>query len=100
MRRWEHPYQVIDTARLSDKGTVNLMWKGSTRHNCVVTLKFSSLGTATATSAYLEPAGSSRTTDSGSYSYYAGPVARYAPNCVKWGGATGGVAYNSPSEHC
>lgn len=54
MRRWEHRYQVIDTARLSDKGTVNLMWK----------------------------------------------VDRYAPNCVKWGGATGGVAYNSPSEHC
>jgi len=93
-------YQVIDTARLSDKGSVNLMWNGSSRYNCVVTLKYTSLGTATATSAYLEPSGAARRTDSGNFGYYAGPVSAYAPSCIRWGGATGGASYNSPSEHC
>jgi hypothetical protein len=65
-----------------------------------VTLKFASVGTATATSAYLEPQGVARKTDSGNYGYYAGPVIAAAPTCIKWGGSTGGVSYNSPSEHC
>lgn len=93
-------YQVVDTARLGTAGAVDLLWNGAAQNNCVVTLKFSSLGTATATSAYLEPAGSARQTDSGNYGYYAGPVRAHAPSCVKWGGAAGGVAFNSPSEHC
>jgi hypothetical protein len=93
-------FQVVDTARLGTAGTVDLLWKSSTSSNCVVTLKFSSVGTPTATSAYLEPQGAARRTDSGSYSYYAGPVTAVAPTCVRWGGSAGGVAYNSPSEHC
>lgn len=93
-------YQVIDTARLSDKGAVDLLWNGSSRYNCVVTLKFTSLGTATATSAYLEPQGTARRSDSGSYGYYAGPVTASAPSCIRWGGSTGGASYNSPLEHC
>jgi len=91
-------YKVIDTARLGTAGAVDLLWNGT--RNCVVTLKFTSLGTPTATSAYLEPAGATRVTDSGSYGHYAGPVSAVSPNCIRWGGATGGVAYNSPSEHC
>ena len=71
------------------------------RRNCVVTLKSTSLGTPSAVSAFLEPEGSSRTTDSGSYSYYAGPVKRSAPGtCVKWGGSVGSTSYTSPFEHC
>lgn len=50
--------------------------------------------------AYLELSGTTRRTDSGSYSYYAGPVVAHSPGCIRWGGATGGAAYNSPSEHC
>lgn len=91
-------YYVIDTARLGTAGAVDLLWNGGS--NCVVTLKFTSLGTPTATSAYLEPQGVARKTDSGSFGYYAGPVSAAAPTCIKWGGSTGGVAYNSPSEHC
>jgi murein DD-endopeptidase MepM/ murein hydrolase activator NlpD len=91
-------YYVIDTARLGTAGAVDLLWNGGS--NCVVTLKFANKGTATATSAYLEPQGVARKTDSGNYGYYAGPVTASAPTCIKWGGATGGVAYNSPSEHC
>lgn len=91
-------YYAIDTARLGSSGTVDLLWNGS--KNCVVTLKMASLGTDTATSAYLEPTGATRQTDSGSYGYYAGPVIATAPSCIKWGGSAGGTAYNSPSEHC
>lgn len=91
-------YHVIDTARLGTAGAVDLLWNGGS--NCVVTLKFANKGTATATSAYLEPQGAARKTDSGNFSYYAGPVTAVAPTCIKWGGSTGGVAYNSPSEHC
>lgn len=95
-------YDVIDQAGLVaggvSQGTVYLLWNGT--NNCVVTIKHRNLGTATATSAYLEPAGATRVTDSGNFGYYAGPVRKVAPGCVKWGGATGGAAYNSPSEHC
>ncbi|MGH3434133.1 MAG: M23 family metallopeptidase [Thermocrispum sp.] len=91
-------YQVIDSARLGDKGAVDLLWNGSS--NCVVTLKFTAKGTPTATSAYLEPRGEARKTDSGNFTVYAGPVKANAPSCIKWGGSTGGSSYNSPSEHC
>src|SRR6266511_3568631 len=53
-------YQMIDTARLGTAGAVDLLWNAALQNNCVVTLKFASVGTATATSAYLEPAGASR----------------------------------------
>ncbi|WP_412544009.1 M23 family metallopeptidase [Longispora sp. K20-0274] len=93
-------FEMTDSVKLGTAGTVNLLWKGSTSQNCVVTLKMSGVGTATATSAFLEPQGSTRTTDSGNFSEYAGPVVRTAPNCVKWGGSTGGSSYTSPFEHC
>ncbi|HEY0700963.1 MAG TPA: M23 family metallopeptidase [Micromonospora sp.] len=93
-------FEAIDSVKLGSAGTANLLWKGSTSQNCAVTLKMASLGTATATSAFLEPQGSTRTTDSGSYGYYAGPVIRTAPTCVRWGGSTGGYSYTSTFEHC
>ncbi|RZS32291.1 peptidase M23-like protein [Herbihabitans rhizosphaerae] len=93
-------YKVIDTARLGSAGTVNLMWNGGAKNNCVVTLKFASVGTPTATAAYLEPEGVTRKTNSGQFTHYAGPVAMNSPSCVKWGGSAGGVSYNSPLEHC
>jgi len=85
---------------LSTAATVDLLWNSSLQNNCVVTLKFASVGTPTATSAYLELAGVARQTDSGSFTHYAGPVRAHAPSCVRWGGSAGGVAFNSPSEHC
>ncbi|MCW3814274.1 M23 family metallopeptidase [Micromonospora sp. DR5-3] len=93
-------FEVTDSKPLGSAGTTNLLWNGSTSQNCVVTLKMANVGTATATSAFLEPEGSTRSTDSGNYSYYAGPVIRTAPGCVKWGGSTGGASYTSPFEHC
>ena len=97
-------YAAIDLAYLNSGGThygtVYLMWNGSNQNNCVVTVKHRSRTTATSTSAYLEPQGATRVTDSGSFLNYAGPVRKYSPSCVRWGGATSGVAYNSPLEHC
>ncbi|MFC4852073.1 M23 family metallopeptidase [Actinophytocola glycyrrhizae] len=91
-------YSVIDSAALTG-GRVYLLYNSGT--NCVVTMKTSNLGRATAVSAFLEPQGGSRATDSGSYGYYAGPVRKSAPSvCVKWGGSVGGSSYTSPFEHC
>jgi murein DD-endopeptidase MepM/ murein hydrolase activator NlpD len=93
-------FEMTDSVKLGSAGTANLLWKGSTSQNCAITLKFANVGTPTATSAFLEPQGASRTTDSGSFSFFAGPVTRTAPTCVKWGGSTGGSSYTSPFEHC
>ncbi|TDV57462.1 M23 family metallopeptidase [Actinophytocola oryzae] len=93
-------FGVVDSAALTG-GRVYLLYNSGSSDNCVVTLKSTSLGTASATSAFLEPQGSTRTTDSGSYAYYAGPVKRHAPSvCVKWGGSVGASTYTSPFEHC
>ncbi len=93
-------FEMVDSQRLGSAGTANLLWKSSTSQNCAVTLKMASVGTGTATSAFLEPQGTSRTTDSGSFAYYAGPIVRSAPGCVKWGGSAGGSSYTSGFEHC
>jgi hypothetical protein len=93
-------YEIIDSAKLGSAGTANLLWNATAGQNCVTTLKMSSVGTPTATSAFLEPQGSTRTTDSGSFSYYAGPVIRTAPSCVTWGGTVGGSSFTSGLEHC
>ncbi|GAA2407340.1 M23 family metallopeptidase [Nonomuraea africana] len=94
-------YSVIDSAALGTSGTVYLLYNSSNGYNCVTTLKKTSLGTPTATTAYLEVQGSSRITDSGNFSYYAGPVRASAANkCVRWGGKAGSSVYDSPFEHC
>ncbi|MET7465894.1 M23 family metallopeptidase [Nonomuraea sp. NPDC005501] len=94
-------YKVIDSAALGTSGTVYLTYNSSSKSNCVATIKKTSLGTKTAASAYLEVQGKTRATDSGSFTYYAGPVrASAAGKCVKWGGKAGTATYNSPFEHC
>ncbi|WP_410815741.1 protein kinase domain-containing protein [Micromonospora sp. 050-3] len=99
-------YQVIDSATLTGgdgqrKGRVFLLFHAGTGTNCVVTLKDTAVGAKSAVSAYLEVQGRARSTDSGSFDYYAGPVrASAAGTCVKWGGSTGGVSYGSGFEHC
>ncbi|SBT48700.1 Serine/threonine protein kinase [Micromonospora narathiwatensis] len=98
-------YQVIDskalTANGTRKGRVYLLYNSANGNNCVVTLKDTDVGRATSVSAYLEVQGKARQADSGSFSYYAGPVrASAAGVCVKWGGSTGGASYGSPFEHC
>lgn len=94
-------YKVINSHALGDAGRVYLLYNSNNGYNCVVTLKTRNVGTPTQTTAFLEPQGSNRTTDSGNFSYYAGPVKRYAAGtCVRWGGSTGGYSYTSPFQHC
>lgn len=93
-------YAVIDSAGLVG-GRTYLLYNAGNGNNCVVTLKTTNLGSASPVSAFLEPQGASRTTDSGSYGYYAGPVRRAAADqCVRWGGSVGSSSYTSPFEHC
>jgi hypothetical protein len=93
-------YSVIDQAALTG-GTVYLLYNSGNGYNCVTTLKSTNLGTPSAVSSFLEPQGGTRTTDSGNFAYYAGPVAKHAPNvCVRWGGSVGSSSYTSPFEHC
>jgi hypothetical protein len=94
-------YKVIDSQALGTSGTVYLLYNSTNANNCVATIKKTSLGTASATSAFLEVAGKTRVTDSGNFTYYAGPVRAAAEDkCVKWGGKVGTSSYESPSEHC
>jgi serine/threonine-protein kinase len=99
-------YQVIDSATLTgsdgvQRGRVYLLYNAGNGYNCTVALKSTSIGKATAVSTYLEVKGRTRSTDSGSFAYYAGPVrAKAAGVCVRWGGSAAGVSYNSPFEHC
>ncbi|WP_116042041.1 M23 family metallopeptidase [Amycolatopsis palatopharyngis] len=94
-------FSVIDSAGLSGAGTVYLLYKSATASNCVVTMKATSLGTPSPVSAFLEVQGGTRATDSGNFSYYAGPVIKAAGStCVKWGGSVGSNSYTSPFEHC
>ncbi|GAB3281464.1 M23 family metallopeptidase [Parasphingorhabdus pacifica] len=94
-------YSVIDSKGLAGAGTVYLLYNGSNQHNCVATLKSASVGTPSATSAMLEVEGADRSTDSGNFSYYAGPVrAAAGATCVQWGGSVGSESYTSPFEHC
>ncbi|MFI7152126.1 M23 family metallopeptidase [Nonomuraea sp. NPDC050022] len=93
-------FTVIDSAALTG-GRTYLLYNSGNGTNCVATLKTTNLGKASAVSAFLEPQGATRRTDSGSFAYYAGPVKLSAPGkCVKWGGSVGSSTYTSPFEHC
>lgn len=84
-------YSVIDSKNVGD-GTVYLTYNGSTGYNCVVTVS-----NYPGTSLYMQAAlrlsrndavWNSSERDDGYYSYYAGPVYKYAAgSCVDWGGA-------------
>ncbi|MFC4014989.1 N-acetylmuramoyl-L-alanine amidase [Nonomuraea purpurea] len=94
-------FKVINSAALGTAGNVYLLYNSANGNNCVATIKKTNLGKATATSAYLEVKGKPRATDSGNFTYYAGPVkAAAADKCVKWGGKIGSSAHDSEFEHC
>ncbi|MEW1839909.1 N-acetylmuramoyl-L-alanine amidase [Nonomuraea angiospora] len=94
-------YKVIDSSALGTAGTVFLLYNADNGNNCVATIKKTSLGQATATTAFLEVEGKARVTDTGNFEYYAGPVrAAAADKCVKWGGKAGASTYESGFEHC
>ncbi|MEU5874653.1 M23 family metallopeptidase [Glycomyces sp. NPDC047369] len=94
-------YSQINQHALGSVGAVFLMYNSSNGYNCVVTLKYTSVGTASAVSATLQVEGGTTTKDSGNFAYYAGPVKKSAPNtCVKWGGSVGSTTWTSAWSHC
>ncbi|WP_239514175.1 M23 family metallopeptidase [Streptosporangium sp. 'caverna'] len=94
-------YTVIDSAAIGSAGKAYLLYNKANGRNCVTTVKSTSLGKASAVSAYLEVQGKARATDAGNFDYYAGPVtAAGAKKCIKWGGKVGSAVYDSPLEHC
>lgn len=69
--------------------------------NCAVTVKTSSVGTPTRTTAGLQVQGRAWSYDVGNYRYYAGPVREPARGkCVRYFGYHGGVSYTSPFGNC
>jgi surface antigen len=95
-------YKQIDRAGLGAAGTTYLLYNAGNGHNCVVTLKATSLGKPSTVGAYLQVAGQSRATvDAGKFKYYAGPVRLPAANkCVRWGGWHGSARRDMPVGHC
>ncbi|MEV4596858.1 sialidase family protein [Amycolatopsis sp. NPDC049253] len=94
-------YGVIDQGSLGTAGTVYLSYNAATGKNCVSTMKNSGAGTASQTTAYLQVQGGTKQTDSGSYSWFAGPVtASAAGKCVTWGGSVGTTKFDAPLGHC
>lgn len=90
-------FRYLDARELPG-GTVYLLWNG--KSNCVTTIKNSQIGTPSPVSAYVNPEGSSYKSDSGSFSYYAGPATLPAPGCIRWGGSVGTNHYDSGLGHC
>jgi hypothetical protein len=94
-------YTQINQHALGTVGAVFLMYNSSNGYNCVVTLKYTSVGTASAVSATLQVEGGTTTKDSGSFAYYAGPVKKSAADdCIKWGGSVGSTTWTSAWSHC
>jgi protein kinase-like protein len=92
-------YSVIDSHALSG-GTIYLLYDSSTGKNCVGTLRTLVSGKISM-SATLHVQGGSSSSDSGSYTYYAGPVALEAKStCVEWGGSIASSSWTSGWSHC
>jgi len=92
-------YGVIDSHAVSG-ATIYLLYNSSTGDNCVTTLA-TNASTAEPTKATLAVQGGNSGSDSGTYTYYAGPVTEYAPNnCVEWGGSYNGSSWTSSWSHC
>ncbi|MFI6205264.1 hypothetical protein ACIBAI_02550 [Streptomyces sp. NPDC051041] len=81
-----------------DTGWIDLYY--SNGYNCVITTSRTP-GVKLKMEAWLEVLGGTRKTDSGYYSYYAGPVSLYAAGaCVRFGGQVGVVGTDSDWGHC
>jgi serine/threonine protein kinase len=90
-------YSVVTTKTLDSGGKIYLLYNNSSGYNCVTTLAKSVNGKVSM-SATLDVEGGSTVSDSGSYTYYAGPVREYAKGkCVIFGGSYNGQSWSSGS---
>lgn len=94
-------YKVIDSHALGTVGTTYLLYNSGSKANCVVTLKKTKLGAKSPVAATLQVKGGTTASDSGNFSYYAGPVKKSAAaKCVKWGGKVDSTSWTSAYSHC
>ncbi|WP_345699982.1 hypothetical protein [Kitasatospora terrestris] len=92
-------FAVIDSHSLG-AATVYLLYKGATGDNCVTTIAGSPSGPVPM-NATLAVKGGTSTGNPGSFTYYAGPIIKRAPDtCVQWGGSFGGTSWTSGWTHC
>ena len=93
-------FSVIDSHAITG-ATIYLLYNSSTKYNCVATLATTVYGKLPM-SATLAVEGGASGSDSGNYTYYAGPVKESAPSqCVKWGGSyNGNASWTSAWSHC
>ncbi|MFI7130800.1 hypothetical protein ACIBQ1_34275 [Nonomuraea sp. NPDC050153] len=77
------------------------LYNTGTKQNCVMTMKYAGVGTASPVSATLDVQGGDSATDSGAYKYYAGPVKLPAPGkCVKFSGSVGAGSTSAGWANC
>ncbi|GID94045.1 CHAP domain-containing protein [Amorphoplanes digitatis] len=92
-------YGVVDRHALAG-ATVYLTYNNDLGKNCVVTLADDVDGQV-AMKATLAVQGGASDSNSGSFTYYAGPVYADAPDaCVTWGGGYKGSTWTSDWTHC
>ncbi|MBO2447282.1 serine/threonine protein kinase [Actinomadura barringtoniae] len=76
-------------------GTAYLLYNSS-GYNCAVTMKTKSVGTSSGVSVFIQKQGGSPVADSGSFSWYAGPVYVSAKKtCVRFGGNGASAPYGN-----
>ncbi|WP_233509956.1 protein kinase domain-containing protein [Actinomadura craniellae] len=93
-------YYVQRSSAFSGGRTYQL-YNTSTKNNCVVTLKTVDVGRPTRVWAKLEAQGGGTRSDSGSFSYYAGPVYVEAPGkCVRYSGGVGSASTSVGWANC
>ncbi len=92
----------VHSRDLAGKARIYLLYSPTTGKNCAVTIKTTKLGSATSTEAWLIRSGDTAwQKDVGSYTYYAGPVYRYAPSsCVQYAGGHDGSNWTSGLLGC
>jgi serine/threonine protein kinase len=92
-------YEVLASHALSG-GTIYLLYDNANGDNCVTTMRTYISGKISM-AATLQVEGGSSSSDSGEYTYYAGPVTLEAAKvCVEWGGAIGSSSWTSGWSYC
>lgn len=95
-------YGVVNSAPITNKGTVYLTYNNSTGKNCVVTVRNTSgakiyMGASVARS----DGSSGQISDYGNYTSYAGPVYVDAKGaCVDWSGTIEEVTVSTTNSNC
>ncbi|GGO13748.1 serine/threonine-protein kinase [Microbispora bryophytorum] len=93
-------YAVVDSHSYG-QATTYLLYNASNGYNCVITMSKYVVAGKIKMSAVLKVQGGSSSTDSGSYTTYAGPLRLAAKGkCVIWGGGYGTAAWSSAWSHC